>query len=35
LLPNSEMLRDWKGPEHMAAQQRTVLSFLQKHTAKR
>ena len=32
LLPNAEMLRDWKGPEHIAAQQRRVLAFLAKHT---
>lgn len=32
ILPNNEMLRDWKGPDHLAAQQRTVLAFLEKHT---
>ena len=32
LLPNNEMLRDWKGPDHIGAQQRTVLTFLEKHT---
>jgi hypothetical protein len=32
LLPKSEMLRDWKGPDHLAAQQRAVLAFLEKHT---
>jgi len=32
ILPNAEMLRDWKGPDHIAAQQRTVLAFLDKHT---
>ena len=32
LLPNNEMLRDWKGPDHIEAQRRTVLAFLAKHT---
>jgi pimeloyl-ACP methyl ester carboxylesterase len=32
ILPNNEMLRDWKGPEHIEAQRRTVLAFLEKHT---
>ena len=32
LLPRSEMLRDWKGPDHIDAQRRTVLAFLEKHT---
>ncbi len=32
LLPNCEMLRDWKGPEHLAEQRSVVLGFLEKHT---
>lgn len=32
LLPNAEMLRDWKGPEHLDEQRRRVLAFLEKHT---
>jgi pimeloyl-ACP methyl ester carboxylesterase len=32
LLPNAEMLRDWKGPTHIEAARRTVLDFLAKHT---
>jgi pimeloyl-ACP methyl ester carboxylesterase len=32
LLPNAEMLRDWKGPEHLAEQRRRVVAFLAKHT---
>jgi pimeloyl-ACP methyl ester carboxylesterase len=32
LLPNNEMLRDWKGPDHIEAQRRAVLGFLEKHT---
>jgi hypothetical protein len=32
LLPNREMLKDWKGPDHLDAQRRTVLAFLDKHT---
>jgi pimeloyl-ACP methyl ester carboxylesterase len=32
LLPNAEMLRDWKGPEHIDAQRQRVLTFLEKHT---
>jgi pimeloyl-ACP methyl ester carboxylesterase len=32
LLPRNEMLRDWKGPDHIEAQRRTVLAFLEKHT---
>jgi pimeloyl-ACP methyl ester carboxylesterase len=34
LLPNSEMLRDWKGPDHLAEQRRRVVEFLVKHTPK-
>jgi pimeloyl-ACP methyl ester carboxylesterase len=33
LLPEAEMLRDWKGPEHLEEQRRSVLAFLAKHTA--
>ena len=32
LLPDNEMLKDWKGPDHIAAQQKTVLAFFEKHT---
>jgi pimeloyl-ACP methyl ester carboxylesterase len=32
LLPKAEMLRDWKGPDHIAEQRRRVLAFLEKHT---
>jgi pimeloyl-ACP methyl ester carboxylesterase len=32
LLPKAEMLRDWKGPDHIAEQRRRVLGFLEKHT---
>ena len=32
LLPKAEMLRDWKGPEHIDEQRRRVLAFLEKHT---
>jgi hypothetical protein len=34
LLPNAEMLRDWKGPDHIAEQRRRVVEFLAKHTPK-
>jgi pimeloyl-ACP methyl ester carboxylesterase len=34
LLQNSEMLRDWKGPDHIAEQRRRVVEFLVKHTPK-
>lgn len=32
LLPGAELLRDWKGPEHLEEQRRRVLAFLDKHT---
>jgi pimeloyl-ACP methyl ester carboxylesterase len=32
LLPNREVLKDWKGPDHLDAQRRAVVSFLDKHT---
>ncbi len=32
LLPDNEMLRDWKGPAHIDAQRQRVLAFLEKHT---
>jgi pimeloyl-ACP methyl ester carboxylesterase len=32
LLPRAEMLRDWKGPEHLEEQRRRVLGFLDRHT---
>lgn len=32
LLPGSERLIDWKGPDHIDEQRERVLSFLQKHT---
>lgn len=31
-LPKGEMLRDWKGPEHIETQRRRVLAFLEAHT---
>ena len=31
-LPRVEMLRDWKGPDHVAAQKARVLAFLEAHT---
>jgi len=32
LLPNSENLADWKGPEHLEEQRRRVVAFLEMHT---
>ena len=32
LLPNSESLVDWKGPEHIEEQRRRVVAFLDTHT---
>lgn len=32
LLPNAEMLRDWKGPTHLDDQRRRVLDFFGDHT---
>jgi pimeloyl-ACP methyl ester carboxylesterase len=32
ILPKAEMLRDWKGPQHIEAQRRRVLAFLEAHT---
>jgi pimeloyl-ACP methyl ester carboxylesterase len=32
LLPGVEVLRDWRGPEHLAAQRDAVLAFLERHT---
>ncbi len=32
LLPNSESLVDWKGPEHLEEQRRSVVDFLASHT---
>ncbi len=32
LLPNSESLVDWKGPEHLEEQRRRVVDFLASHT---
>lgn len=32
LLPNVTVLTDWRGPEHLAAQERTVVEFLRAHT---
>jgi pimeloyl-ACP methyl ester carboxylesterase len=32
LLPNSEILVDWKGPDHIDEQSRRVVDFLAKHT---
>jgi pimeloyl-ACP methyl ester carboxylesterase len=31
-LPRAEMLRDWKGPAHIAAQRLRVIAFLEAHT---
>ena len=35
LLPSAEMLRDWKGPAHLAAQRAAVTDFLKRHTPAR
>lgn len=35
LLPGAEMLRDWKGPAHLAEQRRSVVDFLARHTPAR
>lgn len=32
LLPNVEVLQNWKGPDHLAEQRRRVVDFLVKHT---
>lgn len=32
LLPNSERLMDWKGPEHLEEQRRGVVDFFDRHT---
>lgn len=32
LMPNAEMLVDWKGPDHIDEQRRRVVDFLGKHT---
>ncbi|MDA1324638.1 MAG: alpha/beta hydrolase [Proteobacteria bacterium] len=32
LLPDAEMLVDWKGPEHIDAQRERVVGFLKRHT---
>ena len=32
ILPNREVLQNWKGPDHLDAQRRTVIAFLEKHT---
>jgi hypothetical protein len=32
LLPGVEVLRDWRGPEHLDAQRDRVVAFLRKHT---
>jgi pimeloyl-ACP methyl ester carboxylesterase len=32
LLPGVEVLRDWRGPEHLDAQREAVLAFLEKYT---
>lgn len=32
LLPNTEYLKDWKGPAHLAAQKAGVLDFLARHS---
>jgi pimeloyl-ACP methyl ester carboxylesterase len=31
-LPGVEILRDWRGPEHLVAQRQQVAAFLEKHT---
>ena len=35
LLPGVEVIRDWRGPEHMDAQRERVVAFLNKHTPRR
>jgi hypothetical protein len=32
LLPGIEVLKDWRGPEHLNDQLRRVLAFLERHT---
>lgn len=32
LLPNVEVLTDWRGPDHLAEQERRVVAFLKAHT---
>lgn len=32
LLPNAELLKDWKGPDHLDEQRERVTAFLAKHT---
>ena len=32
LLPGVEVVRDWRGPDHMDAQRDRVVSFLKRHT---
>jgi pimeloyl-ACP methyl ester carboxylesterase len=32
LLPGVEVLREWRGPDHLAAQRDAVIAFLQRHT---
>ncbi len=32
LLPGVEVMRDWRGPEHLAAQEAGVVGFLRRHT---
>ena len=33
LLPDADMLVDWKGPEHIDEQRERVVAFLKKHTS--
>jgi pimeloyl-ACP methyl ester carboxylesterase len=35
LLPGIEILRDWRGPEHLVAQRQRVLTFLEQHATYR
>ena len=35
LLPGVEVLKDWRGPDHLAQQQARVVAFLQRHTPAR
>lgn len=32
LLPGVEVLAEWRGPEHLAAQEARVVGFLRRHT---
>jgi len=34
LLPDVEVLQEWRGPAHLEQQQRRVMDFLDRHTPK-